>query len=160
RKPFIILGYALSVVIRPLIALSHGIGVVVFVRFVEKVGKSLRTAPRDALIADLSAEEARGANFGIHRALDTVGAVRGLLAVYFFFQFGGQNEPESLRRVILMASAAGVLALPILMVFVHEAPHHSKPQKIQFSLKALDDRLKRYLIISFLFALANSSDAF
>ena len=82
RKPLVVFGYTLASVVRPLVALAQGVGQVLAIRVVDRVGKGIRTSPRDALLADSVAKEQRGRAFGLHRAADHLGAVIGPLTAF------------------------------------------------------------------------------
>jgi MFS family permease len=162
RKPLIFIGYALSVFARPLILLQSSLFVVGSARFLEKMGKSIRTAPRDALIADLSEGKSRGRNFGINRALDTAGAVIGLTCVFLLLHFFPQDDASALKEILVGASGIGVFTLAILWFGVKEPAKKNfvKKKVVPLSWTSLDPRLRHYLIVAFFFAMANSSDAF
>jgi MFS family permease len=163
RKPFVFAGYALSVLSRPLIVLFPTLTLIGVSRFFDKVGKGIRTAPRDALISDLSSSHNRGFHYGITRSLDTLGAVLGLGTVALYLTFIPEVQPDILvlKKILIAASIAGVLALFVLWFGVYE-PKSTKmmPKKISFALVNLDKRLKYYLVIAIILALASSSDAF
>jgi MFS family permease len=162
RKPMVMAGYALSVVSRPLLVIAPTLAGVSVARFFDKAGKAVRTPARDALIADMSHEHNRGKNFGINRALDTLGAVIGLVAVIVFLRATGESDSRGLRIIILAASAAGVLALFVLGAAVKEPSTRKalKRSDIRIGWGVLDSRLRYYLVIASFFALASSSDAF
>jgi MFS family permease len=163
RKPFIFGGYTLSVLSRPLILISPTIPAIAMARFADRVGKGIRTPPRDALVADLSNERNRGHHFGILRGLDTLGAVLGSLGIALFLQTKLQADEVALRQVLWIASSAGVLALFVLWFGVSEPQRKAFVSGLKFpslSFKGLDRRLQYYLVVAFLFALATSSDAF
>ena len=111
RKPLILLGYATAVLVRPLIAVTNAAWQVVGFRVVDRVGKGIRTPPRDALIAAVSAPEARGRAFGFHRAADHFGAVVGSLAAWYLLTRGAD-----VRSVIGWSVVPGVLAFVLLAV--------------------------------------------
>jgi MFS family permease len=161
RKPITLSGYALSTVTRPLIGAAGAWGQVLFARLLDRVGKGLRTAPRDALIAESTPESQRGRAFGLHRAMDTAGAVIGPFLGYLYLT----AYPESYRNLYLIALIPGAIAVGILWLFVHE---HGPPRVTDPAahpgmlriLKGLSPAYRRYLAIVTLFALGNSSDAF
>ncbi|MDZ4678198.1 MAG: MFS transporter [Oligoflexia bacterium] len=162
RKPLVFLGYAMSIVGRSFIVLStsaFGIGVI---RVFDRLGKGIRGAPRDALIVDLSTKENLGENFGINRALDSLGSVIGLGTLALILPLLNENDEVVLTQVLLIAAAAGILALIVLALFVHEPKVHKaiESRKFTFNFKKLHPKLKHYLFIAFIFALANSSDSF
>jgi MFS family permease len=111
RKPLILLGYATAVLVRPLIAVADAAWQVVGFRVVDRVGKGIRTPPRDALIAAVSPPESRGRAFGFHRAADHFGAVVGSLAAWYLLTRGAD-----VRSVIGWSVVPGVLAFVLLAV--------------------------------------------
>ena len=116
RKGLALLGYALGAASKPAFALAQGAGVVVAARFVDRVGKGIRGAPRDALVADLAPPSARGAAFGLRQSLDTVGAFAGpLLASALMLLWAGD-----FRAVFWVAAVPGVLAVLLLALGVRE----------------------------------------
>jgi MFS family permease len=165
RKPFVFAGYAISVLSRPLIVVAPILSVVSISRFLDKVGKGVRTAPRDALVADLSTENNRGFHYGITRSLDTLGAVLGLAVVAIVLTYTPATVLPGvvLRQILLWASVVGIFALIVLWLGVSEAPMQAAQnvkKQLSFSFDGIDSRLRFYLFIAFIFALASSSDAF
>ncbi|HKZ50908.1 MAG TPA: MFS transporter, partial [Dehalococcoidia bacterium] len=184
RRPLVFLGYGLSALGKPLLALAFVWPVALLARFVDRCGKGLRTSPRDALIADLTEGGSRGKAFGLHRAMDTAGAVVGpLLAFALLAAFN-----ENFRIVFLLAfppAAVGVL----LIRAVREGPQaragwastegpqaragrvvkerrpsraakEIEPARPDVRPSAFSWEFKAFLLVSLLFALGNSSDAF
>ena len=117
RKPLILLGYATAILVRPLIAVAGAAWQVVGFRVVDRVGKGLRTPPRDALIAAVSPPEARGRAFGFHRAADHFGAVVGSLAAWYLLTRGAE-----VRSVIGWSVVPGVLAFVVLAAVLRGTP--------------------------------------
>jgi MFS family permease len=118
RKPLVVLGYGLALLSKPLFPLADTVSLVLGARFMDRVGKGIRGAPRDALIADVTPEGQRGAAFGLRQGLDTIGAFLGpLAAVGLMFLF-----LSDLRTVLWFAAVPALLAVGVLLVFVHEAP--------------------------------------
>jgi MFS family permease len=116
RKPFALLGYGLGAASKPLFALAGSVGWVLAARFVDRIGKGLRGAPRDALIADLTPAAMRGAAYGLRQSLDTVGAFLGpVLAIVLMFAFD-----DDFRMVFWFAVIPGVLAVLLLALGVRE----------------------------------------
>ncbi len=158
RKPFAIFGYAGSTIGKFFLFVAASWPVVLLARVVDRFGKGVRTAPRDALIAESAKDGRRGAAFGLHRAMDTLGAVIGVTAAYFLVTRYNGN----LRNVFLLSlipAAFGVL----ILFFVREKPKalpQPKKEKLQFKLACLDKRLKLFLIFTFIFTLGNSSNLF
>ena len=120
RKALAVFGYALGAITKPLFALAPTIGIVVTARLLDRVGKGVRGAPRDALVADLSPLEVRGAAFGLRQSLDTVGAFLGpLLAVGLMLAWA-----NDFRAVFWVAVIPAVLAVALLVVGVREPQRH------------------------------------
>lgn len=111
RRPLILAGYATAILMRPLIAVTSAAWQVVGFRVIDRVGKGLRTPPRDALIAAVTPEAARGRSFGFHRAADHFGAVMGSLAAWYLLSLG-----VDVRRVIGWSVVPGICAFAILTV--------------------------------------------
>jgi MFS family permease len=132
------------------------------------VGKGVRSAPRDALIADTVSAEERGLAFGFHRAMDHAGAVIGPLIGYVLLRLfaANQNSPSALdyTRVFLLASVPAIAAVLVVIFFVREPKKDVtsafSPARPSLSLRGFDGNFKRFLIIIALFTLSNSSDAF
>jgi len=157
RKGLTIVGYASSAVGKVLLLVANAWGMVLGARVVDRMGKGIRTAPRDALIADSSAEGQRGMSFGLHRAMDTGGAVLGVLLAYFFFtHFTGDYARVFLWS--LLPAAIGVL----LLVFVREAkPKEGKAARLpSLRWNVLPRKLQLFLIVALVFTLGNSSNTF
>jgi MFS family permease len=157
RKPLAILGYGSSTLGKVFLYLSHSWGFVFIGRWIDRFGKGIRTAPRDALIADSTDPTRRGRAFGLHRAMDTFGAVIGIiLAYYFFTRFSGDYSRVFLYSLI--PAFLGVFAL----FFVKESRKTVKGSTSKPVLKwsLLDRRLKGFLIITLIFTLGNSSNQF
>jgi MFS family permease len=167
RLPLVIGGYTVSALARPLLALGGGAWPAGGVRFADRLGKGVRSAPRDALIADVAVAARRGLAFGLHRAADTAGAVAGvLLAALVLVLAGAQGglSRDAFRAVVLVAAVPGVLAV-LLLTRVRELPRTAPPARqraparARFGLPSLPAE-RRYLLVVFVFALGNSSDAF
>jgi MFS family permease len=118
RKPLVVAGYVLAAAMRPLIGLAQSATHVLAIRVIDRVGKGIRSSPRDALIADTVHPAVRGRAFGFHRGADHAGAVLGPLAAFALLQLGGL----SLRELFLWAAVPGALAVVVLVVGVREAP--------------------------------------
>ncbi|MCM8779874.1 MAG: MFS transporter [Candidatus Omnitrophica bacterium] len=165
RKPFALLGYSLSCLGKFFLYISNSWGMVFTARFVDRLGKGVRVAARDALIAESSHHKRRGHSFGLHRAMDTLGAVVGIiLAMYFLEKYKG--EFNTVFLVSLVPAALGVLILLKVREKVSREPALSaatnrfSPQEMLRSFKGLDKRLKAFLLIAFIFNLGNSSNQF
>jgi len=156
RRPLTILGYGISSVAKPLLATATAWPLVLFFRFGDRLGKGIRVAPRDALIADSTVPSNRGRVFGFHRLADTSGAALGaLLAVAALGLIG-----ERYRTIFLISAipgAAGVISLFFIREHVHSHGHRKAPR---LSLSHFDRRFKLFLLASSVFAIGNSSDTF
>lgn len=165
RVPVVIAGYGLSALTKPLFALAGGAGLAGLLRFADRLGKGVRTAPRDALIADAAVEGRRGLAFGMHRAADTAGAVLGVLAAALLLAVLGTEDGlrrGEFQRLVLIAGIPAVLGV-LLLTRIREAPRDAavapSPRR---RLVALPESAaeRRYLLVVLAFALGNSSDAF
>jgi MFS family permease len=156
RKPLVLVGYGLSALARPLIALAASPVFVLGVRFCDRIGKGIRTSPRDALIADSTAPELRGRAYGFHRSMDHAGALLGpLLAAGLLGWFS-----LDLRTVFWCAAVPGLLAILCLALGVREVPRQPSPARPAGKTILPRGQLRAYLLILLLFTLGNSSDAF
>jgi MFS family permease len=160
RRPLIALGYGLSNVVKPLLAIVPGWPAVLALRVTDRFGKGVRTAPRDALIADSGTEERRGRDFGLHRALDTVGAAIGPLTAWAVLTL----VPSGYRLVFWLSAIPGSLAIVLVLVAVREAKapmadHRSRPRLPLLPFRHLGVPFSVFTAISVVFALGNSSDA-
>lgn len=154
RRPLVIGGYTVATLAKLGLYLSTIWQHVLGLRLLDRVGKGLRTAPRDALIAD-SALKNRGLNFGFHRAMDSAGAVLGTVLAYLLYHFLGFN----LRRIILLGGLIGVLVLiPLLGVRERAAKPQRRP--LLLGLRGLSPAFKLNLLAMMLFASANLSYMF
>ena len=158
RKAIVVGGYTLSACARPLVALAGTGWHVLAVRFTDRVGKGLRTAPRDALIAAAAPPESWGRAFGFHRAMDHAGAVVGPLIAFALLS----TVVHDLRTVFALAAIPGLLAVGILIARVADAPPAAReaagPPRL--SLTPFSPRFRAVLAVIALFTLGNSSDAF
>ncbi|HSW47808.1 MAG TPA: MFS transporter [Candidatus Saccharimonadales bacterium] len=159
RKPFVIGGYSLGAASKLLIGLASIWPLVLFARFIDRLGKGMRTAARDSLLLDNSNPKNKGFIFGFHRAFDSLGAVFGpLLALLLLVLL-----KDNIRLTFFIAFIPAVIAVFLLFIFVKETAKPKTERKFHLkNLKwnLLDARLKLFLIISFIFSAGNSSDAF
>jgi MFS family permease len=160
RKGLAVLGYAMGAVTKPLFALANGVGVVVAARFIDRVGKGIRGAPRDALVADMAPPAVRGAAFGLRQSLDTVGAFVGpFLATGLMLVWA-----NDFRAVFWVAVIPGLLAVVLLVIGVRE-PARAKSAGAtnpirRDALARLDAAYWRVVAIGAVFTLARFSEAF
>ncbi len=154
-KPWIVIGYFLAGIGRPLIAIANSWTWVLCIRFTDRLGKGLRSSPRDALLAESVAPNQRGLTFGLHRSMDNAGAVFGPLMAALLLSM---NIP--LRDIFLWAVIPGVITV-VLALCLQESPREQQVVKpFSWSLEGLSPQFKRYILVAGIFALANSSDMF
>lgn len=160
RKPLVVGGYTLSGSVRPLIGLAGAWPIVVLLRFGDRVGKGLRTSPRDALIADVTPPARLGAAYGLHRAMDHAGAVAGPLVAAALLLIPAMT----LRRVFLLAAIPAAVVLAVLVFAVHErkspAEAITEPLSLRHGWHAMGTPMRRLLLALVVFTLGNSTDAF
>jgi len=166
RKALVVLGYTISSFTRPMIGIVSSAWQIALIRSLDRIGKGIRTSPRDALIASSVADNARGRAYGFHRAMDHGGAVIGpfigigTLAL-LILGLGYSDLPVILRTTFLLSVIPGALAVLTLTLFVRENTDGlNTGNGTSFSLSALGGNFTRYLITAGLFTLGNSSDAF
>lgn len=156
KKPLVIAGYSLSTVTKPLLAIASHWTHVLGVRVFDRIGKGIRTAPRDALIAASVEEKKRGRSFGLHRMMDTAGAVVGTLIASFILMkyLGG-----AFKLIFLLSFIPGAIAVLILIFGVKEVKDHVQ-KRFEVGFQDNNPMLKRFLWIIAIFNLANFSYAF
>ncbi|MFP3601521.1 MFS transporter [Paraburkholderia sp. SIMBA_053] len=160
RKWLAVAGYALGALSKPLFAIAPTVGVVVSARVIDRVGKGIRGAPRDALVADVTPVHLRGAAFGLRQSLDTIGAVLGPLFAVVIMSVWADN----FRLAFWLAVIPGVLAVALLMVGIHEPAREAGAKRVNpvrlENLKKLGARYWWVVAIGAVFALARFSEAF
>ena len=156
RKPLVVAGYLLAAAARPLVGLASSAAQVLAIRLTDRVGKGIRTSPRDALIADSVDAGARGRAFGFHRAGDHAGAVVGPLVAFALLEWGGL----SLRTLFLLAAIPGALAVLVLVLGVREVPRAARASATPDLGQPMGRRFWLYLGVLLLFTLGNATDAF
>jgi MFS family permease len=161
RKLLAVLGYGLAAITKPVFPLAPTVGWLMTARFVDRVGKGIRGAPRDALVADLAPAHLRGASFGLRQALDTVGAFLGpLLAILFMWR-----SRDQFRLVFWIAVLPAFLALALIVIFVRDPQRAPALRRVRFPLHR--DELTRLgrdywlvIVVAMVFSLARFSEAF
>jgi MFS family permease len=161
RKPLVVMGYSIAAIARPLVALANAWTQVLAIRFADRVGKGIRTSPRDALVADLVPRERRGRAFGLQRAMDNAGGFVGPLVAAFLLKIALVDE----RSVFLLAAVPGIAAVVLLLLAV---PNTVRPRTPTVSPRAetgtgrapLPRVFWTVVLIFGFFTLANSTDAF
>ena len=165
KKALTLWGYGFSNLAKPLLYFASSWGIVLVVRFLDRIGKGVRSAPRDALIADLTPPELRGRAFGFNKAMDKTGGFLGLLVAAAVLYLT-QGDTAALTRksyewLVLLAVIPGLAAVAIVAWFVEERPKASSAKtRPSLSWSAMDGRFKAFIAILTLFTLGNSSDAF
>jgi MFS family permease len=166
KKALVLWGYALSGFSKPLLFFAAGWPLVLVVRVLDRIGKGIRTAPRDALIADVTAPEHRGRAFGFNKAMDKAGAVAGLILAAGILYFGGTGQialtRENYQALVLLSVVPGIAAVFVLSRWVREWPASPSVQasSVRVAWRGLDGRFRAYLVMLVIFTLGNSSDAF
>lgn len=163
RKPLVVAGYAIASLARPLVAIAQSAAQVLVIRLTDRVGKGIRGAPRDALIAESVDPSIRGRAFGFHRASDHAGAVVGPLIAFALLSW----ERVDLRTVFLIAAIPGLLSVVVLIVGVREVPRAMPAPDVlentstaRLERTGLGQRFWVFLAAVFVFTLGNSTDAF
>ncbi len=157
-KPWIVGGYGLAALARPLIALAASWPALLLLRFLDRVGKGLRTSPRDALLAGCVDPKQRGLAFGVHRAMDNAGAVVGPLVAALLL---AQQVP--LRQIILGAALPGAVCVALALSLRERplpTPNVELADRFDWRVGSLPPELRRYLAVVALFSLGNSSNLF
>src|SRR5688500_11153631 len=167
RKLPVFLGYSLAAIVRPLLGFVTSWQQVLFVRMADRIGKGIRGAPRDALLASTVPADKQGLAFGFNRAADHLGAVVGPVVAFLLLTYlavdSAAPTAREYQQVFLFASVPVAIALFVIVFFVRE---EKKPIPdgdeipIRFSLGAFDPKFKRFLAVIALFTLSNSTDAF
>ena len=158
RKPFVLAGYGLSSITKPLFAFAYTWPLVLTVRVFERIGKGIRSAPRDAIIAESAAASVRGKAYGFHRAMDGIGSISGAVIALILLPILG------FRDIFLVAFIPGILAVFIVLLIKEKnrPKEIKKEKKISFkvSLKELPLNLKLFILVSTVFAFGHFGYAF
>ncbi len=170
RKPLTIFGYSLSAVGKILFFFALGWPMVLLGRFIDRFGKGIRTAPRDAIIAESASSHSQGKAFGLHRTFDTLGAVIGVLITYFLLARFAHGEDRgtlaaylpTFRLIILASILPAIFGVLILFLTVETGQGKRAPSfPLHFqTFKELSPQLKLFLLATLLFTLGNSSNQF
>ncbi|MEQ8236674.1 MAG: MFS transporter [Syntrophomonadaceae bacterium] len=156
KKQLTLWGYSAAVVYKVILLIAGSWSGVLAARVIDRIGKGIRTAPRDALIAESCQAENLGGSFGLHKMLDMLGSALGILIAYFlvvsnFFSF---------RGVFIVSIIPAVLGVMVLLLVREKKDGGSNHTKIDFNFRQLDWRFKAFLAIACIFTLGNSSNAF
>ena len=159
RKPWVVAGYGLAALSKPLFPLASSAATVMGARFADRIGKGIRGAPRDAMVADEAAPEIRGRAFGLRQSLDTVGALLApVVAIGLMWWFA-----SDIRAVFWIAIIPAFCSFFLAWLALHEPKQHLAPIKrspVFAGFRQLDKATKRLLAVGFLFGLARFSEAF
>ena len=176
RKRLVVIGYGIASVVRPFTAMAGTARQVLFIRLTDRIGKGIRTSPRDALLADSAPATARGRAFGFHAAADNAGAVVGPLLAFLFLKLQGvgsfesskrllPHDEQALRNVFWLSAVPALIAMIVLIIVVRDVPHRdagekAAPASVTDIGGGLTKRFWAYLVVILLFTLGNSTDAF
>lgn len=164
RKWLAVLGYGLSAVTKPFFYIAGSWELIAGVRWADRVGKGIRTAPRDALVADSVTRESRGLAFGFHRAMDTAGAMIGILIAALVVWLAQKNaldlSKSTFQTIVLISLLPAFLAVLSLTVGAKDVAVKGQREAPKISLRSLGKPFQIFLVIVSVFTLGNSSDAF
>lgn len=164
RKWLAVAGYGLSAVTKPFFYFASSWELIAGVRWADRIGKGIRTAPRDALVADSVTKETRGLAFGFHRAMDTAGAMVGLIIAAVIVWLAQANNLDlsksTFQTIVLLSLAPAFLGVLSLAVGAEDVAVEKKRALPRFSLKNMGKPFIIFLVIVSIFTLGNSSDAF
>ena len=157
-KPLVVSGYALSAVSKPVLAISDSWRSVALLRGVERIGKGIRSAPKDLLISKYAKSKEEGKTFGFHKSLDIAGELSGTLLLFALLSFWGESG-QSIRTIFMLTLIPGLTALVIVTFFVKDAPKKEK-LNLKLSITKEDKRVIKTLLFYFFFIFFIFSDAF
>ncbi len=155
NKPFMIIGYGLSALIMPLYAVVISPMQVLYLRFIERVGKGIRTAPRDSLVAGSVTNGETGKSFGLQKAMDNSGAIVGPLIAFALLSF----FPNNYQLIFLLAGIPSFMAIFVIIFGIKEAKKNKENLFKKFHFNDFPKKYYLFLIIIFIFTLGNSTDA-
>ena len=173
RKPFVVIGYLIASIVRPFTAATRSASQVLAIRVTDRIGKGIRTSPRDALLADSAPPESRGLAYGFHAAADNAGAVLGPLLAFMILKLHGvglldtskrlsSHDESAIRNVFWLSAIPAAIAMLVLIFVVRDVPRRDKSGETAASLQTerLSGKFWAYLTVVLLFTLGNSTDAF
>jgi Sugar phosphate permease len=155
NKPFMLIGYGISALIIPLYSFVISPMQVLYLRFIERFGKGIRTAPRDSLVAGSVSNGETGKSFGLQKAMDNSGAILGPLAAFALLIF----SPLNYRLIFLLAGIPGALSIFVIIFGIKEAKKNKESLFKKFHFKDFPPKFYLFLVIIFIFTLGNSTDA-
>jgi MFS family permease len=155
NKLFMAIGYGVTALVTPFYAFTQSALQVLGLRFIERLGKGVRTAPRDSLISASAQKKDAGKSFGFHKAMDNSGAIVGPLAAFgLLYLF-----PHNYANIFLWASIPAIVGLLTILIFIKETKVKAKENRPKFRFKELPKKFYLFLFIVFIFTLGNSADA-
>ncbi|NPV55351.1 MAG: MFS transporter [Anaerolineae bacterium] len=164
RKWLAVAGYGLSTISKPFFFFANSWGLIAGVRWADRVGKGIRTAPRDALVADSTSKEMRGLAFGFNRAMDKAGAVLGLVIAALVVWLAQANTIElsesTFKTIVLISLVPAFLAVLSLAIGAKDVPVKGQREAPKFSMRSLGKPFQVFLVIVSIFTLGNSADSF
>ena len=164
RKWIAVVGYGLSAISKPFFYIASSWELIAGVRWADRVGKGIRTAPRDALVADSVTKEMRGLAFGFHRAMDTAGAMVGIIIAVIVVWLAQKNNLDlsksTFQTIVLISLLPAFLAVLSLAIGAKDVLVKSQRAAPKFSLRSMGKPFSIFLVIVSIFTLGNSSDAF
>ncbi|NCB09513.1 MAG: MFS transporter, partial [Bacteroidia bacterium] len=155
NKPFMIIGYGITMLVTPAYAAVKAPFQVLYLRFLERIGKGLRAAPRDSLISGSVHNNETGKNFGFHKTMDNSGAIVGPLIAFMLLRF----FPLNYKNIFLLATIPALLGVLTIVFFIREAHADKKKNTKKITLKNLPRKFYFFLGVIFVFTLGNSTDA-
>lgn len=157
KKPFMIIGYGLTALVTPIYAFVRFPVQVLYLRFTERLGKGLRTAPRDSLVSASTPKGETGRSFGFHKAMDNSGAIIGPLVAFLLLKY----LPLNYGNIFLLATIPAIIGVITIILFIHEPikdKENKNEEKKKISLRDLPKRFYFFLAVIFIFSLGNSTD--
>lgn len=158
KKPIAFFGYATGLVYKLALLFASSWAGILFARVIDRIGKGIRTAPRDVLVSESSDQKTIGKSFGIHKALDMAGSAVGILVAFLIMS---QSQSVDFKLIFTLSLIPAICGL-VCLVFVKEKQEHDLKEREPFwkNIRLIDNNLKLYLLVTFIFTLGNSSNTF
>lgn len=160
KKPIAFVGYATGIIYKVALVFANSWGGILGARVIDRIGKGIRTAPRDVMVSESAHSERAGTAFGIHKALDMAGSALGILIAYLLLK--SSNGDFQYKQIFLFSMIPAALGLLMFFKIKEKKEDRIVKERAPFwkNMKKLDGQLKLYLFVAFLFTLGNSSNAF